>query len=385
MYYGLFYKYFIILIIFCIINVLMIFLISIFGIGNRTFIIDVLEYTKMKMEVIMKRKIVGLISILVVIVLATLALIRIKEEESGLKKVTVAEVTHSVFYAPQYVAHGLGFFEEEGLDVELVLTSGADNVMAAVLSGDAQIGFSGSEATIYVYNGGEKDYVMTFAGLTQKDGSFLVSREKYDNFKLEDLKGKNVLGGRVGGMPEMTFEWALRKNGIDPKKDLYIDTSVAFPAMEGAFIGGNGDFVTLFEPNATSVEKNGYGYVVAYVGDLGGIVPYTAYNARKSYIENNPDVIEKFTRAVNKGLQYVDSHSAREIAEVVVKYFPDTSLSDMETIINRYKEGEAWKKNITINEEEWNHIQEIIEASGELQDKVDYKVLIYDKYFKDYE
>ena len=381
----LFYKYFIILIIFCIIDVLMIFLISIFGIGNRTFIIDVLEYTKMKMEVIMKRKIVGLISILVVIVLATLALIRIKEEETGLKKVTVAEVTHSVFYAPQYVAHGLGFFEEEGLDVELVLTSGADNVMAAVLSGDAQIGFSGSEATIYVYNGGEKDYVMTFAGLTQKDGSFLVSREKYDNFKLEDLKGKNVLGGRVGGMPEMTFEWALRKNGIDSKKDLYIDTSVAFPAMEGAFIGGNGDFVTLFEPNATSVEKNGYGYVVAYVGDLGGIVPYTAYNARKSYIENNPDVIEKFTRAVNKGLQYVDSHSAREIAEVVVKYFPDTSLSDMETIINRYKEGEAWKKNITINEEEWNHIQEIIEASGELQDKVDYKVLIYDKYFKDYE
>lgn len=381
----LFYKYFIILIIFCIIDVLMIFLISIFGIGNRTFIIDVLEYTKMKMEVIMKRKIVGLISILMVIVLATLALIRIKEEETGLKKVTVAEVTHSVFYAPQYVAHGLEFFEEEGLDVELVLTSGADNVMAAVLSGDAQIGFSGSEATIYVYNGGEKDYVMTFAGLTQKDGSFLVSREKYDNFKLEDLKGKNVLGGRVGGMPEMTFEWALRKNGIDPKKDLYIDTSVAFPAMEGAFIGGNGDFVTLFEPNATSVEKNGYGYVVAYVGDLGGIVPYTAYNARKSYIENNPDVIEKFTRAVNKGLQYVDSHSAREIAEVVVKYFPDTSLSDMETIINRYKEGEAWKKNITINEEEWNHIQEIIEASGELQDKVDYKVLIYDKYFKDYE
>lgn len=381
----LFYKYFIILIIFCIIDVLMIFLISIFGIGNRTFIIDVLEYTKMKMEVIMKRKIVGFISILMVIVLATLALIRIKEEETGLKKVTVAEVTHSVFYAPQYVAHGLGFFEEEGLDVELVLTSGADNVMAAVLSGDAQIGFSGSEATIYVYNGGEKDYVMTFAGLTQKDGSFLVSREKYDNFKLEDLKGKNVLGGRVGGMPEMTFEWALRKNGIDPKKDLYIDTSVAFPAMEGAFIGGNGDFVTLFEPNATSVEKNGYGYVVAYVGDLGGIVPYTAYNARKSYIENNPDVIEKFTRAVNKGLQYVDSHSAREIAEVVVKYFPDTSLSDMETIINRYKEGEAWKKNITINEEEWNHIQEIIEASGELQDKVDYKVLIYDKYFKDYE
>ena len=334
----------------------------------------------------MKKNLVGLISIFLVVLFATLAIIRIKEEENnGLKKITVAEVAHSVFYAPQYVAHGLGYFEEEGLDVSIVLTSGADNVMAAVLSGDADIGFSGSEATIYVYNGGEKDYVMTFAGLTQKDGSFLVSREKYNNFTLNDLKGKRVIGGRVAGMPEMTFEWALRENGIDPKNDLEIDTSVAFPAMEGSFIGGNGDFVTLFEPNATSVEKNGYGYVVAYVGDLGGLVPYTAYNARKSYIENNPEVINSFTKAVNKGLEYVNSHSAKEIAEIVVKYFPDTSLSDMETIINRYKTGEAWKKNITINEEEWNHIQEIIEASGELQNKVNYNVLIYDRYFKDYE
>ena len=268
----------------------------------------------------MKKNLVGLISIFLVVLFATLAIIRIKEEENnGLKKINVAEVAHSVFYAPQYVAHGLGYFEEEGLDVSIVLTSGADNVMAAVLSGDADIGFSGSEATIYVYNGGEKDYVMTFAGLTQKDGSFLVSREKYDNFTLNDLKGKRVIGGRVAGMPEMTFEWALRENGIDPKNDLEIDTSVAFPAMEGSFIGGNGDFVTLFEPNATSVEKNGYGYVVAYVGDLGGLVPYTAYNARKSYIENNPEVINSFTKAVNKGLEYVNSHSAKEIAEIVVK------------------------------------------------------------------
>lgn len=199
----------------------------------------------------MQRKIIGLLMILVVIFLAVFAIVRIREEEdNGLEKITVAEVAHSVFYAPQYVAHGLGYFEEEGLDVEIVLTSGADNVMAAVLSGDAQIGFSGTEATIYVYNGGESDYVMTFAGLTQKDGSFLVSREKYENFTLDDLKGKTVLGGRVGGMPEMTFEWALRQNGIDPKNDLFIDTSVAFAAMEGAFIGGNGDFVTLFDDNA---------------------------------------------------------------------------------------------------------------------------------------
>jgi len=334
----------------------------------------------------MYRKIIGFVLICLVIFLASVAVIRInQEEDNGLKKITVAEVAHSVFYAPQYVAHGLGYFEDEGLDVEIVLTSGADNVMAAVLSGDAQIGFSGTEATIYVYNGGEEDYVMTFAGLTQKDGSFLVSREKYDNFTLDDLRGKTVLGGRVAGMPEMTFEWALRKNGIDPKEDLFIDTSVAFAAMEGAFIGGNGDFVTLFEPNATSVEKNGYGYVVAYIGDLGGLVPYTAYNARRSYIEENPDVIEKFTRAVNKGLQYVETHDAMDIAKIVVNYFPDTSLEDMEIIVDRYKKGEAWKKNITINRSEWDHIQEIIEASGELPAYVEYDKLIFDKYFDSYE
>jgi len=203
----------------------------------------------------MKRKIFTALVVLVVVVLASIAIKRINDEESsGLKKITVAEVAHSVFYAPQYAAISQGYFEEEGLDIELVLASGADNVMAAVLSGDAQIGFSGSEATIYVYEGGETDYVMTFAGLTQKDGSFLVSREKIADFTLDDLKGKTVIGGRVGGMPEMTFEWSLRKNGIDPQKDLYIDTSVAFAAMEGAFIGGNGDFVTLFEPNVTIIS-----------------------------------------------------------------------------------------------------------------------------------
>jgi len=335
----------------------------------------------------MVKKFIGLFLVCLVIVLSCLAIVRLnnKDDDGNLTHVTVAEVAHSVFYAPQYVAHGLGFFEDEGLDVEIVLTSGADNVMAAVLSGDADIGFSGSEATIYVYNGGEKDYVMTFAGLTQKDGAFLVSREKYDNFTLDDLKGKTVIGGRKGGMPEMTFEWALRQHGIDPVKDVNIDTSVAFPAMEGAFIGGNGDFVTLFEPNATSVEKNGHGYVVAYIGELGGKVPYTAYNARKSYIEKNPDIIEKFTRAVNKGLEYVYSHSSEDVAEIVSMYFPDTNLSDMVTIVNRYKKGEAWKKNITINEDEWKHIQEIMVASSELDKYVEYDKLIFDEYFDDYE
>ena len=190
---------------------------------------------------------------------------------------------------------------------------------------------------------------------------------------------------RWGGMPEMTFEWALRQNGIDPEKDLVIDTSVAFAAMEGAFIGGNGDFVTLFEPNATSVEKNGLGYVVAYIGELGGNVPYTAYNARKSYIEKNPEIIQKFTRAINKGLEYVNVHTSEEIAKIMLDYFPDTNLSDMKTIVNRYKDGDAWKKNITISEDEWNHIQEIMKASSELEKYVSYDKLIFDEYFDDYE
>ena len=334
----------------------------------------------------MKKKLICKIMIFLVLVLAIFAVVRInRKEASDLRKITVAEVAHSVFYAPQYVAHGLGYFEEEGLDVSIILANGADNVMASVLSGDADIGFSGTEATIYVYNGGEKDYVMTFAGLTQKDGSFLVSRKKYDNFTLDDLKGKKVIGGRIGGMPEMTFEWALKQNGINPKTDLTIDTSIAFAAMEGAFVGGNGDFVTLFEPNATSVEKNGYGYVVAYIGELGGSVPYTAYNAKRSFIEKNPDVIKKFTKAVNKGLKYVDSHDSKEIAKIMLDYFPNTTLEDMIKIVDRYKNGEAWKKNITISEEEWKHIQEIIEASGELDKYVSYDKLIYNKYFKEYE
>ena len=297
----------------------------------------------------MKKIFVWIITIILILLVGALVSQNKKEDNTQNQKVTVAEVTHSIFYAPQYVALALGYFEEEGLDVELTLAQGADAVMAAVLSGDVDIGFSGTEATIYVYNGGEKDYVMTFAGLTQKDGSFLVSRKKIDNFTLDDIKGKYVIGGRKGGMPEMTFEWALRQNGIDPIKDLTIDTSVAFPAMEGAFIGGTGDFVTLFEPNATSVEKEGLGYVVAYIGELGGNVPYTAYNARKSYIENNPEVIKSFTKAINKALVYVKNHNSSEIADLIISQFPNTSKEDMITIIDRYKNAGAWKEDITIN------------------------------------
>lgn len=299
-----------------------------------------------------------------------------KKEESDLKKVKVAEVAHSIFYAPQYVAHKLGYFEEEGLDVEIILTSGADKVTSAVLSGDVNIGFCGSEATIYVYNEGEKDYLINFAALTKRDGSFLVSREKYDNFTLGDLKGKKIIGGRKGGMPEMTLEWALKQNGIDPKSDVKIDTSIAFAAMSGAFIGGEGDFVSLFEPNALEIEKNGYGYVVASIGELGGVVPYTAYNARKSYILENPDVIEGFTRAIQKGLDYVHNNDSREIAKLLEDYFPNTSIDDLEKLVQRHKDIDSWFNSTSISEKDFNHIQEIMISAGELKSKVDYKILV---------
>ena len=329
----------------------------------------------------MKKIWYGIAITIIAISVATITIINGKEK-NNLTKIKLAEVTHSIFYAPQYVAISEGYFEDEGLEIELILTPGADKVMAAVLSKDVDIGFSGSEATIYVYQNGEKDYVQTFAGLTQKDGSFLVARKKYDNFKLEELKGKYVIGGRAGGMPEMTFEWALRQNGIDPQKDLIIDTSIAFAAMQGAFIGGTGDFVTLFEPNATSVEKEGLGYVVAYIGELGGNVPYTAYNARKSYIENNPKIIKSFCNAIQKGLDYVKNNDPETIAQKIISFFPDTSRSDLTKMIERYKNGNAWKEKININEEEWNHLQDIMIASKELTEKSPYDKLIYTKYFK---
>lgn len=298
-------------------------------------------------------------------------------ENKNLKKITVAEVAHTIFYAPQYAAISNGYFSDQGLDIELILTPGADKVAASVLSGDVDIGFSGSEICIYVYNGGEKDYLKTFAQLTQKDGSFIVSREKINNFTLDNLKGKSVVGGRAGGMPEMTFEWALRQNNINPKKDLDIDTSIAFAAMEGAFIGGTGDFVTLFEPNALNVEKNGYGYVVASVGELGGVVPYTSYSAKTSYIKNNKDIINKFTKAIQKGLDFVNNSSDEEVAKSITSFFPDTSLNDLTKVIERYRSINAWPTNTNFSKDSFYHLQEIMKASGELDKTINYEDLIY--------
>ena len=326
------------------------------------------------------KKIITIITCIVILILCLiLCIFYISKESNDLTKVKVAEVTHSVFYAPQYVAIENGYFEEEGLNIELTLTSGADNVMAAVLSKDADIGLSGSEATIYVYNKGEKDYIKTFARLTQKDGSFLISRKEIKDFKIEDLKGKYVIGGRQGGMPEMTLEYALKQNGIDPKKDLTIDTSIDFASMAGAFIGGTGDFVTLFEPLATKIVNEGYGYKVKQLGTLTDNGPYTAYNARKSFIENNKDTIKKFNTAIQKGLDFVNTHTSDEITKAIMNQFPDTSYNDIKNSIESYKQNNTWPENTKFTKESFNHLQDIVIEAGFLNKKVNYKDLIYEQ------
>ena len=325
----------------------------------------------------MKKFLIGL-AILIIAGLVTAGIIA-QKKDNNLKKVSVAEVAHSIFYAPQYVADALGYFEDEGLDVEIILTPGADKVSAAVLSGDVNIGFSGSEVTVYVYNQGEKDYLVTFAGLTKKDGSFLVARKEMKDFKVEDLKGEYIIAGRQGGMPAMTLEWALNQNGLKTT-DVTFDTSVAFSAMAGTFIGGTGDFVSLFEPQALELEKQGYGHVVASVGELGGTVPYTAYHAKKSYIEENPDVIESFTKAIQKGLNFVHNNNSEKIADAIIDYFPDTSRNDLVKIIDRYKDIDSWYDTTYINEKDFNHIQTIMENAGELDKKAPYNKLVDNSY-----
>ena len=320
----------------------------------------------------MKKIILLIITILVCTALVWLGFFQ--NQKSDLKKVRVAEVTHSIFYAPQYLAHSLGYFEEEGLDVEFILTSGADKVTTAVLSGDVEIGFCGSEATIYVYNNGEKDYLVNFAGLTKKDGSFLVSRKK-ESFDIKNLVGKHIIAGRKAGIPAMTLEYALNQNGVKTS-EVNFDTSIDFASTTGAFIGGTGDYVSVFEPTASSLEKQGVGHIVASIGELGGTVPYTAYNARLSYIKNNEDVIKGFTKAIDKALVYVKEHNSNEIAEAISSYFPDTSLNDITAIVDRYKNIDAWFDNTNISEKDFNHVMDIMENAGELTNRAPYSKLV---------
>lgn len=303
-----------------------------------------------------------------------------KESSGKATPVILNEVAHSIFYAPMYVAIEEGYFKDEGIDLTLVTGFGADKTMTAVLSGSADIGFMGSEASIYTYNEGANDYVVNFAQLTQRAGNFLVAREKMPNFKWEDLKGKNVLGGRKGGMPEMVFEYILKKNGIDPQKDLNIDQSIDFGSTAAAFSGGQGDFSVEFEPSATSLEKEGDGYVVASLGTDSGYVPYTAFSAKQSYIEKNPKIIQGFVNALQKGMDYVQSHTPQEIASVIAPQFKETDQDTITTIVTRYYEQDTWKDNLVFEKESFELLQDILEEAGELVNRAPYEKLVTTKF-----
>lgn len=323
----------------------------------------------------MKKRII--ISLIIILFLFSMFIIckKINKKEDNLEHIKVAEVTHSVFYAPLYVAIEKGYFQDYGLDIELILTPGADKVSAAVLSNDVEIGFCGPESSIYVYNGKEKDYIQSFAGLTKRDGQFIVSRKNIKNFKMEDLIGKEVLAGRKGGMPVLNFENALINSNID-KNEVNINTSIEFSALSGSFIGGQGDFVNLFEPNATKLEKEGYGYVVGSVGMISGEVPYTAFNAKKSYIKNNKETIKNFNKAINEGLKYVKEHDEKDIANAIINQFPDSSINDVTTIVKRYKESDSWLENTFISEKSFKNLEDIMIKANLIKEYVPYKDLI---------
>ncbi|MFZ5985571.1 MAG: ABC transporter substrate-binding protein [Bacillota bacterium] len=299
---------------------------------------------------------------------------------NGYKKVRLNEVTHSVFYAPQYVALNQGFFEEEGLEIELTNGQGADKVMTSVLSGQSDIGFSGPEAAIYVYNEGKEDHAVVFAQLTKRDGSFLVGRKPEPDFKWDNVKGKTIIGGRKGGVPEMTLEYVLKKNGLMPGRDVNIDTSIQFALMAGAFTGGQGDYVTLFEPVASKVEKEGKGYILASIGKESGEIPYTAYYAKKSYIEKNKDIIQKFTNAIYKGQKWVESHTPEEIAEVIKPSFPDSDLETLITVAKRYKDTDAWSKDPVMGKESLQLLQKVMHMAGELDKEAPYEEIVTTEY-----
>lgn len=299
--------------------------------------------------------------------------------QTGSKEVVLNEVAHSIFYAPMYVAIEEGYFEDEGITLTLVTGFGADKTMTAVLTGEADIGFMGSESTVYTYAGGTEDYVVNFAQLTQRAGNFLVAREPIDNFSWKMLVGKDVLGGRAGGMPEMVFEYILEMNGIDPS-EVNIDQSIDFGSTAAAFSGGQGEFTVEFEPHATSLELQGQGYVVASLGEDSGYVPYTAFSAKKSYLEKNKDTVQAFTNALQQGMNYVQTHTPEEIAKAIAPQFPETDLETLTTIVARYYEQNTWKENLIFEKSSFELLQNILEDAKVLEKRVPYEDLVNTKF-----
>ena len=301
-------------------------------------------------------------------------------KESGLIKVRLAEVAHSIFYAPQYIAISEGYFEEEGLEIELFNANGADKVTAGLLSKDIDIGLQGPEPTVYLYNQKSENYLINFAQLTKRDGSFIMSRTN-EEFTIENLKGKSILGGRAGGVPEMTLEYIIKKAGLTLKQnsfemDVNVRTDIQFAAMSGAFISGEGDYTTLFEPTCTELELAGYGFVVASVGELSGEIPYTAYSVTNEFFENNKEILEKFTRAIYKAQQYIFSHTDIEVANVLSKTFNEIPLKNLEIIVNRYRVIDAWCETPFFGEDGYNKLLDVIELAGELENRVEFEKIV---------
>ena len=329
----------------------------------------------------MKKRIIVIVIMLAVLFSIVGVVINQKNKNNQeLKSIKVNEVTRSVFYAPQYVAINNGYFKENGMEIELTTGQGADAVMTAVLANQCDIGFAGPEASIYVYQEGKEDYAQVFAQMTKKDGSFLVSRNKTDKFNWEDLRGKTIIPGRKGGVPYMTLEYVLKKHNIDPQKDAILDDSIKFDLMAGAFASGNADYVTLFEPTASLTQNEQKGYVVASVGEAAGEIPYTAYFAKKSYIESNEETIQKFTNSIYKGQQWVKEHNAQEIAKSIQSVFPDTDLELLSSVIQNYKNIDAWNETPVLKEEAFNRLQEVMTMAGELKEKAPYEKIVNNKY-----
>jgi len=313
------------------------------------------------------------ISLLIVVLLITSILLTgCSEKPTELQKVRLIEVTHSIFYTPQYVALEMGLFEKQGLSIELTNGGGADKCMAAMVSGEADIAFMGPEASVYVYLQGRDDLAVNFAQLTQRDGSFIVGRGEDDNFTIDKLKGHTILGGRKGGMPLMALEYVLKQNGLTPGVDIDVRTDVQFDMMAGAFASGEADYTTLFEPLASTFELQGNGYIVESVGRLAGYIPYTCYSSLESYIEKNPEIIQGFSNALYEAMVWVDEHSAMEVAEVILPQFADTDVEFLAEIVQAYRDLEAWNPDLVLGEDGYNRLIEIMKLAGEIEEGAPY-------------
>lgn len=314
------------------------------------------------------------ISLLVVVLMvASLLLAGCEQKTTEKQDVRLVEVTHSIFYAPQYVAIEKGFFEEQGLNVELTNGGGADKCMAALVSGEADIAFMGPEASVYVYLQGREDQPVNFAQLTQRDGSFIVGREADDSFSIEKLKGKTILGGRKGGVPLMALEYVLKQNGLTPGTDLDVRTDVQFDMMAGAFASGEADYTTLFEPLASTFEQQGNGYVLASVGEMAGYIPYTCYSSLESYMKKNPEVVQGFANALYKGMVWVEEHTAEEVAEAILPQFADSDVKFIAKIVQTYKDLDTWNPDLVLGEDGYNRLIDIMKTAGEIEEGAPYE------------